>query len=338
MTLLLDNAYLQTRLTLLTGRLLSSTELKQMITGDLDKVISHIQSIMPDKSQQLTSDRLETALNQSMHSDFQILLRPFHGAEYRFLRQAVRWFELINLKVLIRGKFTGVRGKELSSQMIELGVFSDLPLQTLIETDDPYEMLRLLESTAYGGIVRHARRVYEEQGHELFVLDSAIDRDFFIELSTRSKDLNTSDQLQLKQVFGVLMDRFNLLWLVRYRFSYGLSAAKSFYLLSSTGNQLHSSHLLKLAKLGSLQKMLTQLPEKLQNLLQDVEGAYHLEQLMELYSLSAAKKGLEQRNGVITRVFSYLLLREAETRYLIAIIKGKQLGFNEELIARAIGE
>ena len=58
---------------------------------------------------------------------------------------------------------------------------------------------------------------------------------------------------------------------------------------------------------------------------------------MELYSLDAARRGLKKNKRVLTRTFAYLLLREAETRYLIAIIKGKQLGFDQDLISEAVG-
>lgn len=330
-------AYLQTRLNLLAGRLLSFETLGEMVSDDLDKIASQIQGILPDQVLDLSSGKIEHQLSQKMYSDFQVLLRPFHGNSYRFLKQAIRWFELVNLKVLIRGKFTGVSEAALTEQLVALGTFADLPLQTLIETDDPFEMLRLLEQTAYGSIVRQARHVFEEQGHELFSLDSAIDRNFFIELAHRTRFLTAQDRIPLQQVFGVLMDRFNLLWLLRYRFSYGLSSAKSYYLLTATGQYLHAPQLMQLARLESLSSVISELPAKLNELLTGNDDIFRVEQLMELHSLSAAKKGLEHSHSQLTRTFSYLLLREAETRYLIAIIKGKQLGFDTELIAQAVG-
>ena len=208
---------------------------------------------------------------------------------------------------------------------MELGDYADLPVDILMDTDDPFEMLRLLEQTAYGGIVRRARRVFEEQGHDLFSLDSAIDRNFFIELAQHARFLSIEEQSHLKQVMGVLMDRFNLLWLLRYRFSYGLSSSRSYYLLTATGNRLQTAQLMKLARMSSLTAVIDELPATLKDLLTGVHDIYQVEQLMEVYSLSAAKKGLSHDFSAITRLFSYLLIREAETRYLLAIIKGKQL-------------
>lgn len=333
-----DSDYAQTRLSLLADRLLSVETLARLVSEDLDQIGARIDWTENIKSIQtnLATLGIGRHLAQRMFADFQISLRPFHGNAYRFLKHAIRWFELVNLKVLIRGKFTGVSESALNEQLVDLGYFADLPLQTLIETDDPFEMLRLLELTAYGGIVRQARRVFEEQGHELFSLDSAIDRNFFIELSHRGRFLPVEDQLLLQRVFGVLMDRMNLLWLLRYRFSYDLSPAKSYYLLTASGLQLHAPDLMKLARLDSLTEVINELPPKLHALLEG-KNILQIEQLMELYSMSVAQQGLAQSGSLITRTFCYLLLRESETRYLLAVIKGKQLGFDEDLIFEAVG-
>lgn len=332
------DSYLQTRLDLMAARLLEFGELTDLVAQELDQVRERINASV-GRGAALLDDSGESAsriLVQSMFDDFQILLRPFHGVAYRFLKHAIRWFELVNLKVLIRGKFTGVPEHMLTEQLVHLGHFADLPLRKLIETDDPFEMLRLLETTTYGGIVRQARRVFEEEGHELFSLDAAIDRNFFIELAHLGRFLPRADRHLLQKVFGALMDRFNLLWLMRFRFTYGLSPAKSYYLLTATGRQLHSGELMKLARLGSFAEVMEQLPETLRTALEAGENMFQVEQLMEVYSLSAARHGLSSRHPPVIRVFSYLLLRETETRYLIAIVKGKRQGFDEDLIRYAI--
>lgn len=333
-----DSAYAQTRLNLLADRLLSVESLASLLGEDLDQIAARIDWNVNETGTQRHSlgHGIGHYLAQRMFADFQILLRPFHGNAYRFLKQLIRWFELVNLKVLIRGKFTGVSEAALTEQLVDLGYFADLPLQTLIETDDPFEMLRLLELTAYGGIVRQARRVFEEQGHDLFSLDSAIDRNFFIEISNRMRFLPVEEQIVLQHVFGVLMDRMNLLWLMRYRFSYDLSPAKSYYLLTASGLQLHSPELMKLARLETLSEVISELPSKLHALLEG-KNIFQIEQLMELYSMSVAQKGIKYSQSLITRTFCYLLLRESETRYLQAVIRGKQLGFDEDLIVEAVG-
>ncbi len=332
-----DQSYQLVRLSILADQLMSIEDLRDMVSMDLDQIARRLQAILPEQEIDLNSTAIDGLLYQSMYEDFQMLLRSYNGVEYRFLKHCMRWFELANLKVLIRGKFSGVNESELTNQLVDVGVLADLPLKNLLETDDPFEMLRLLEQTPYAGIVRRARRIFEEEGQAIFSLDSAIDRNFFIELAYRSRFLHEQDQFQLRRVFGALMDRFNLLWLLRYRFSYGLSPARSYYLLTAAGQHLHSADMMKLAKMESMSSVISALPKTIQTLLKDQNDIYRVELLMELYSLSAAQSGLSYSQSQLTRSFSYILLREAENHFLIAIIKGKQLGFDDDLISQAIG-
>ncbi|UCH41193.1 MAG: V-type ATPase subunit, partial [Gammaproteobacteria bacterium] len=160
---------------------------------------------------------------------------------------------------------------------------------------------------------------------------------FFIDLYQRARFLQPRDSEFVGRVMGGLLDRFNLLWLLRYRFSYGLSAAKSFYLLTATGNKLHSAELMRLAKMENIEAVVSALPQPYQSLLARSASISEMETAMEYYSLSVASEMLHRKSNLLARTFSYVLLREAEVRFLQALIKGKQLGFEQELISRAVG-
>jgi V/A-type H+-transporting ATPase subunit C len=312
-----SSVYLDTRLTVLARRLFSFEQLIDFIEFDLERILTQVRRHTGyDYTVDHSNPRLiEGQLTNHALDEFLILIRPFSGSERRFLQFAIRWFELVNLKVLIRGKFNAIDNDLIERQLIDLRKFADLPIKQLLETDDPYEMLRLLETTVYGGIVRPARRMYEEHGNDLFLLDATIDRSFFIDLHHHARFLGREDARNVGQVLGNLLDRFNLLWLLRYRFSYGLSPARSFYLLTKTGNRLHSAQLLR-ASVGSISDM---------------------ETVMEYHSLSLAAKALYRLPNLLSRTFSYIVLREAEVRFLQALIKGKQLGFENDLIRQAVG-
>lgn len=334
-----SSAYLDTRLNLFASRLVRFPQLVKFVEYDLERILIELREITGTIYEigQGSSARVETQLFSRALQDFLVLIRPFSGSERRFFQFAIRWFELVNLKVLIRGKFSGVESSEIATQLVELGDFADLPVRKLLETDDPYEMLRLLETTAYAGIVRQARRVYEEQGNDLFLLDATIDRGFFIDLYQRTRFLDARDSEFVGQVMGALLDRFNLLWLLRYRFAYGLSPARSFYLLTASGKKLRSAELMRLARMGSPDEIVASLPQPYQSLLTRGTPISTMETAMEHYSLSVAAEMLHGKSNLLARTFSYLLLREAEARFLQALIKGKQLGFGPALIRQAVG-
>ena len=334
-----SSAYLATRLRLHASRLIKFPQLLEFIDFDLDRILAELRQVsgVHYDIEAVNAAPIESQLTNRALEDFLVLIRPFSGSDRRFFIFALRWFELVNLKVLIRGKFSGVDSSEIGDQLLELGSFADLPLKKLLQTDDPYEMLRLLETTAYGGIVRQARRVYEEHGNDLFLLDATIDRGFFIDLSQRARFLQRRDGEFVERVMGGLLDRFNLLWLLRYRFSYGLSAAKSFYLLTTTGQRLHSAELMALARLDSIEEVVAALPQPYQRMLAGTASISDMETIMEYYSLTVAADMLHKNSNLLAQTFAYILLREAEVRFLQALIKGKQLGFEIDLIRRAVG-
>ncbi len=324
------DSYILTRVNILASRLLRLEDWPSIIASDLETLQRQYLSEAADGD-------IEKQLIDRALDDFLLLFRPFSGLQRDLLHYAVHWYELFNLKTLIRGKFSAMSEHEIERELVDLGQFAVLPLPALLQTDDPYEMLRLLEQTPYSSIVRQARSIFEEEGQNLFALDAAIDRHFFSGLMQRIRFLPIDDQQQLTRVFGTMMDRLNLLWLIRYRFSYQLTPAKAYYLLTTSGNKLHSSTLMRLARLETLQEVIEQLPQPLNQLLQGTTSQPQIEKLMEHYMLEAVQKTLQHATSGITRVFCYVLLRESEIHLLQAVIKGKAHAFEPRLIHQAIG-
>ncbi len=329
--------YLSTRLSIFSSKLFGLNRLTMLLGKDLDQILSQINQSTGYAilSNSKVTASIENQLTSSALNDFQLIVRPFSGRERRFFNYTIRWFELVNLKVLIRGKFSKTDNSIIQNQLVDLGAFADLPSKKLLETEDSHEMLRLLETTAYAGIVRHARHVYEEHGNDLFLLDATIDRSFFISLKQRLQLLDNLDIAQVNRVMGDLLDRFNLLWLLRYRFSYNLSSAKSYYLLTASGKMLHSANLMRLAKMDSIEEVISALPESLRLRLSDLNDISEIETVLEYSTLTMAAKVLSGHN-LVSRCFAYIILREAETRFLQALIKGKQLAFDDALIQQAV--
>ncbi|MBT7308656.1 MAG: V-type ATPase subunit, partial [Gammaproteobacteria bacterium] len=322
-----------TRVNILASQLIDLNHWQAVVDTDLET----LQTRYHFDASSASSQDIEKLLIDQALSDFQLLFRPFSGLQRDMLNYAVHWYELANLKVLIRGKFTGMSESTIHRELIDLGQFAVLPLSRLLETDDPYEMLRLLEKTAYSNIVKQARTIFEEEGQNLFALDSAIDRHFFSGLMQRVRFLPLGDQQQLTTVLGTMMDRLNLLWLIRYRFTYRLSPAKSYYLLATTGKKLHAGNLMQLARVETVEELIEQLPAPLSQLLSQADSLTEIENRMEHYTLSATRTLLQYSTSGITRVFCYVLLRESEIHLLQSIIKGKMLAFDEALIHQAIG-
>jgi len=328
-------AYLNTRVSLLAKRLITPEAMESLVEQPIsssEEVLSTagIEPLEGDTSQ------LEQGLLTHLLRDFIILTRPVLGPERDFLEYLIYWFELTNLKVIIRGKFSGQSDQAIREQLVDIDPFTTLPVDELLRTEDPAEMLRHLETTAFSDIVRQARKVFEEK-HDLFALDATIDRRFFHGLYKRAAAVAESERAAVKDITRTLLDRFNLLWLLRYRFSYGLSPAETFYLLVPAGHDLNAAQLLALSQLNSFDEVIAALPPRIKALLSDVPTITEVENRLVKRSEQIAHDYLKDIRHAIARAFAYLLLRDIEMNRLLAIIKGKQLGFAADKIRFAAG-
>ena len=118
-------------------------------------------------------------------SELAVLIRPLSGAARELLNYWAHRFELGNLKTIIRGKMANQPRSAIERQLQDMGAFTSLPVDELLRSDTPAELLRRLEQTPYAEIASRARHLLEE-GEALFALDAALDRRYFAGLARRA--------------------------------------------------------------------------------------------------------------------------------------------------------
>lgn len=279
---------------------------------------------------------LEQQLVTVLLADFVILVRALSGAARKFFIYWAYRFELSNLKTILRGKMAGQPAAAIQDQLVDMGPFATLPIDDLMRTEDVAEMLRRLERTPFAEIAREARRIYEEH-HELFSLDAAVDRRYYAGLSKQAQEIKGREGRLLLPLVGSIIDRSNLLWLLRYRFAYGLPPAESYYLLIPAGDRIKGHHLLALSQLGSIEEVIKHLPPPFAGLLTGVKSPSEITRLMEWESWRLSERILTRTGFNLARAFAYLILREKDLRQLRAIIKGKRAKIHSEAIREAVG-
>ena len=96
-------SYLQTRLSMLAAKLITPAEWPEIIRADVDTLQKRFECFVDISQRQSVEKQL---IDHALH-DFQRLYRPFSGVQRSLLNHAIHWYELANLKALIRGKFSG---------------------------------------------------------------------------------------------------------------------------------------------------------------------------------------------------------------------------------------
>lgn len=338
------SAYLDTRVSLYASRLWQDEALDALAGGLEDSVadmltqcgLPHLAAgYAPQAERQQNSDSLEQRIIAQILDETRVLIRPLSGAARTFLTFWTARFEISNVKTLLRSKLTGERPAAVLARLTPMGAFGRLDNHTLAHAEDVGELLRKLENGPYAGIVRHARHAFE-QSRDPFNLDAALDQGYYDGLTLRAQPLENTVGAPFRSLMADLIDRINLVWLLRYRFNYKLPPAQVYYLLVGSRYSLPGTRLQALAALDSLEAVIAALPAALQVRLSganDIPGVFAR---MEHDAAAQALRVLRSRAPDIARAFAYLILRERDLRGIRVVLRGHHLGLAAAAIRQAL--
>jgi V/A-type H+-transporting ATPase subunit C len=338
-TLPRSEAYLATRVTIMADRLLDAQAIEAMIDrplAQIPRLEGFAELIQSQPTGGARSRAIENALIRMLLAELTVILRALTGDLRQLFSFWARRFELFNLKALIRGKLNGLDAETIKDNLYDLPPYTTLAKERLLQAESVTELLRMLEPTPYAEIARQARLAFEDRAEALY-LDATIDRRFFQGLVQRADRLEDRHREPLRRLVRGLVDHTNLIWLLRYRFSYGLSPAETYYVLIPHGLRLDRALLQRLCGLTEPRAVLAELPERLREALGPADSAVAVERALERHYREVARGELRSNASAPTRAFAYLLLREIDLKRLQSVIQGKALELSPQLIRSALG-
>ncbi|BCK87412.1 V-type ATP synthase subunit C [Sideroxyarcus emersonii] len=331
-----EYAYLNARVNLLAGKLLEPGQVDALIDRTGDDTAGGVDR------QERTAGLMHYIgdLDQNnvtlLLQDLAVLIRPLSGEARELLRYWAHRFELNNLKVIIRGKMAGQPQQAIEGQLLDMGRFTSLPLAELLQSDSAAELLRHLEQTPFAELARQARHLLE-QGEALFALDAALDRRYFAGLSRRSGSIDNTSGGFLRGIIGSIIDRVNLVWLLRYRFAYRLPPSQAYYLLIPASNRLSAQQLQQLSQQPTFEDVLGNLAEPYAGMLAGARNTTEVTLRLEQETWRVAAHALNHSVFNVARALAYLVLRERDLRRLRAIVRGHDVQMDAGMIRAALG-
>jgi V/A-type H+-transporting ATPase subunit C len=340
MTITSDQAYLNTRVSVLSTRLLDReqvTALRQLTLGELAERYG-LEALLEDQlGARAKSRAVEQALIQTLLAELTILVRPMAAAERALLISWGRQYALANLKTLIRGKLYDLDRKEIRENLYDLPANVRLPHRdSLFQAENVLELLRQLEGGPYSLIARQAREIFEQE-RESFAVEATVDQRYYAAMVRQVLQFHDDNLRPLQHLVGAVLDRVDLLWLLRFRFSYQLSPSETFYQLVPSFRLLHRERLLELVNLETFELVLESLPAPLD---QDLAGSMNLidvQKRMNIYLCEQALRILRHGRSGVARAMAYLILREMDMSLLFSLIQGRLLELPDELVDVAMG-
>ncbi len=327
-------AYLHTRISILSEQLLQHEQRQQLLLrepGQMEQLLRLAGLKLNLQDNTLDSDSLEQTLITTLIDEAHILTRSMEAPGKAFINHWMRRYELINLKLLLRSKFTHSPVEDIRSRMVDLGSLTGIPIDKLLATEDIGEFLRQLESTHYHAMAVQARQVYQEK-QSLFDVESVLDSHYYHVLYRLANKLTGEHQRVTRALLGVVLDQINLVSLLRLRFSYQLGAPHAYFLLTPGGHDLDMPALLELAQQENPEQVLQKLPEPLAMRLAGANSISMVEAMMTKHSRHTAKHLLRSSSFNMGRAFAYLYLREQQLQLIHTVIKAQLLGLDQELV------
>jgi V/A-type H+-transporting ATPase subunit C len=332
------HAYLNTRVSVMSTRLLDPRRTEELLglgLADLTERLG-LQAVVEEQLSAHAKVRaLEQALIRTLLAEVAILIRPMNPGERALVLSWARRFALFNLKTLIRGKLHHLDPEAIRRDLYDLPAGLRLRRDELFRTENVLELLRVLEHGPFSLLARQAREVYEQK-REPFALEAAIDQQYYSDLARQVMRFQGESLQPLRRLIGVLLDRVDLLWMLRFRFAYGFSPSETFYQLVPSTRLLHRARLLDLVNRESLRQLLDALPEPLATRMADAEDALEVQRRIIAYQAAETRRILSQGASGVARALAYLILREMDLMRLFALVQGGLLGLPRDLIASAV--
>ena len=172
--------------------------------------------------QDLTPRRAVYEIKKHLTDDYLSVMAISPRPLRQVLAEMLRLYEVDNLKAVVRGIIVGQSWDRVRHTLFPLGDFGKLPCEAMMDTGNLADAIDLLKGTVYytplsNGLIRY------NQEKNLFVLEVALDLDYWNRLWKDIQKLSHDDRLHARQLIGSLLDMNNLLWALRYRTYYDLS-------------------------------------------------------------------------------------------------------------------
>ena len=143
-----------------------------------------------------------------------IRMAPEHSRAV--LLQMFRYFEVDNLKAVLRGIVTRASWERVRFVLFPPNPITSIPAQAMMEAGSVGAAVELLRDTPYYSTLSHAMKRYNAE-QNLFPLEVAVDLNYWRELWREVNDLPSQDRSPALKIVGSLVDMNNLMWAIRYR-------------------------------------------------------------------------------------------------------------------------
>jgi V/A-type H+/Na+-transporting ATPase subunit C len=249
------------------------------------------------------------------------------------LLQMLRYFEVDNLKAVLRGIVTGATWDRVRFVLFPSTSMTNLPAQAMMEAGGVAPAIELLQGTPYYATLSYAIKRYSAE-QNLFPLEVALDLSYWRDLWRNVNRLSNQERTPALKIVGSLIDMNNLMWAIRYRVYHKLSEEEVINYTLPFGYHVHDSDIRAVAAGADI----SQIVKRIYPDLQDVEtlldeggkGLPELELQLKRHVLKQCRSAFTGDPFTIGLPLAYLALSDFEIQDLTVLIEAKSSNLKAE--------
>jgi V/A-type H+-transporting ATPase subunit C len=275
----------------------------------------------------------ERALYANIIRCFQKLQKICSPDMNYLIRAYLLRYDVYNLKTILRGKAAGQSIAEIQHLLLPSGILTQEKLHALLTQDS---LASILKKAGFSPASSHDALVFYEKEKSLLALENYLDQEYYHFLFTFFQHLSGEHQL-FKEFFQAELDVLNIKLLLRLKragqqqhmdslFFTGGSRFSVAKLRALAAQDL--SHSIKYLQTTHFKPLVVKHLRNLEEL--NING---FEISLDLWLLKKSTLLLHQFPLSVDTLLGYMFAKEIEMRNLRVLIKGKQLGLEEEFLA-----
>src|SRR3989338_801559 len=283
------------------------------------------------------ADLLESALNKNLAYTFKKLIRISPKELGEIIREYAKRKDIEDIKTIIRGKFTNMAEKDVFDLVTSAGTLSREFQHELIKKESIEQILRNNRIVDFPSLEKGL--AYLKEKNSLVMIENSLDRFYYNNLIEFSKLLPQEGAL-FRKFLVMEVEIMDILTLLRLKKS-KIGNARDFII---TARGLINPNIAKMSELDDFDALIkafgeTHFKKAIDKGIEDFRDTgslITLETELYKYLLKQSSLLLHQHPLSVDIILGFMLAKDIEIRNLRILIKGKQLGLNEEFIEKQL--
>jgi len=292
------------------------------------------------KDKEINPRRVITQIKRKLADSYYSVIQMTPVQTRPLVKQLYRYFEIINLKAVLRGIVTvsawnteTALWDRVREVLFPLGSASILPAQAMVESGSVATAVDLLQGTPYEEALSFAMKRYSAE-QNLFPLEVALDLSYWRRLWAEAKKLTGSDREHGVRIIGSLLDMNNLMWAIRYRVYHKLSEEEIINYTLPVGYRVQDSDIRAIAAGADIASVIMRLypgiPDVNALLENPQTGLPKLEILLKRQIMKQCQAAFVGSPFHIGIPLAFLVMSDLEVQDLIVLIEAKSSEMPED--------